>query len=190
MIYGDKCINLVDEHHIKTMVLLPALFLKLTGCEDHIYSALSRPRDDGSHKIGVKSIPYDQCNNFPSNREKGNALVIIRICPFTLTFIEVDNVGTLEILWHCLLLDFLFIFGKFISVILSFHEGMMARVVEISDPFLVTSGTKHCCVLASTVFSILLLAMLMDAFHDTDRGVCTQLCSVISCSIFNASVLA
>ena len=46
---------------------------------------------------------------------------------------------------------------KFISMVRSLHDGMMARVVEngdVSDPFPVTNGVKQGCVLAPTLFSL------------------------------------
>lgn len=51
-----------NEDHIKTTVWLTALFLKLVGSEDHIYSVQSRSkstvrlREDDFHKTGVYSI--------------------------------------------------------------------------------------------------------------------------------------
>lgn len=64
--------------------------------------------------------------------------------------------------------------NKFISLIRSFHDGMLARVQECgesSDPFPVTNGTKQGCVLAPSLFSIVFSLMLFDAFHNTDKGV-------------------
>ena len=46
---------------------------------------------------------------------------------------------------------------KFISMVRSLHDGMMARVIEngdVSDPFPVTNGVKQGCVLAPTLFSL------------------------------------
>jgi hypothetical protein len=54
-----------------------------------------------------------------------------------------------------------------------FHEGMMAQVIddgETSEPFPVTNGVKQGCVLATTILSMLLSAMLADAFNDNDPG--------------------
>ncbi|ROT82725.1 putative RNA-directed DNA polymerase from mobile element jockey-like [Penaeus vannamei] len=51
---------------------------------------------------------------------------------------------------------------------------MQARVQEngdTSDPFQVRNGVKQGCVLAPTLFSILSAAMLLDAFHECNRGV-------------------
>ena len=68
-------------------------------------------------------------------------------------------------------------FGKFGEVWLScrqFYDGMLARVQndgEFSDPFPVTNGVKHGCVLASTLFSMMFSAMLTDAFQDGDNGI-------------------
>ena len=47
------------------------------------------------------------------------------------------------------------------------HTGMMANVIvggEISESFGVTNGVKQGCVLAPTLFSILLSAMLDEAW--------------------------
>ena len=63
------------------------------------------------------------------------------------------------------------------SLIRSFHEGMLASMQECgetSDLFPVTNGTKQGCVLAPTLFSIVFSLMLFDAFHDLDRGVHIQ----------------
>ena len=49
---------------------------------------------------------------------------------------------------------------KFISMVQSLHDGMMARVIEssdVSDPFPVTNGVKQGCVLAPTLFSLSLI---------------------------------
>ena len=50
-----------------------------------------------------------------------------------------------------------------INIIRSFHDGMMARIVEsgsVSDPFPVSSGIKQGCVLALTLFSLMFTTML------------------------------
>jgi len=50
----------------------------------------------------------------------------------------------------------------------------MTRVLDdgyASDPFQVTSGAKQGCVLASTLFILMLLAMLTDAFKETSPGI-------------------
>ena len=51
---------------------------------------------------------------------------------------------------------------------------MLARVQndgKFSDPYPVTNGIKHGCVLASTLFSMMLSAMFTDAFQDCDNGI-------------------
>ena len=56
------------------------------------------------------------------------------------------------------------------------HTGMMANVSvggEVSESFVVTNGDKQDCVLAPTLFSIFLSAMLDEAFRDMG-GVCIQ----------------
>ena len=61
---------------------------------------------------------------------------------------------------------------KFTSMIESLHTGMKAKVsdgVETSDAFEVTNGVKQGCVLAPTLFSIFLSAMLDEAFRDLTK---------------------
>ena len=55
-----------------------------------------------------------------------------------------------------------------------FYDGMLERVQndgEFSDPFPVTNGIKQGCVLASTLVSMMLSALLTDAFQDCDNGI-------------------
>ena len=55
------------------------------------------------------------------------------------------------------------------TMIESLHTGMMVNVRnggEVSDTFAITNGVKHGCVLAPTLFSIFLSAMLEEAFID------------------------
>ena len=57
--------------------------------------------------------------------------------------------------------------AKFLAMVRQFHDGMLARVQskgEFSDQFPVTNGVKQCCVLVSTLFSMMFSAMLTDAF--------------------------
>ena len=56
----------------------------------------------------------------------------------------------------------------------SLHTGMMVDVRnegEVSDPFAITNGVRQGCVLAPTLFSIFLSAMLEEAFRDMGYGV-------------------
>ena len=56
---------------------------------------------------------------------------------------------------------------KFITIVRQFHDGILARVQndgEFSVPFPVTNGVKQGCVLAPTLFSMMLSAMLTVAF--------------------------
>ena len=56
---------------------------------------------------------------------------------------------------------------KFTTMIEALHTGMMANVNvggEVSESFRVTNGVKQGCVLAPTLFSIFISAMLDDAF--------------------------
>ena len=64
--------------------------------------------------------------------------------------------------------------AKFIAIVRQFHDGMLARAQndgEFSDPSPVTNGVKQCCVLASTLFSMMFSAMLTDDFQSGDNGI-------------------
>ena len=66
---------------------------------------------------------------------------------------------------------------KFVALVRSFHEGMMARVQgdgSCSDAFKVTNGVKQGCVLAPTLFSMMFSAMLMSAFRDEEDAISLQ----------------
>lgn len=57
---------------------------------------------------------------------------------------------------------------------------MLARVQECegwSDPFPVTNGTKKGCVFALTLSSSVFSLILLDTFHDLDKGVYIQFSS-------------
>ena len=63
--------------------------------------------------------------------------------------------------------------SKFIMIVRQFHDGMTARVLddsELSEEFPVTNGVKQGCVLAPILFSMVLSAMLIDAFRDCQDG--------------------
>ena len=58
---------------------------------------------------------------------------------------------------------------KFTAMTEALPTGMMANVSiggEVSESFRVTNGVKQGCVLAPTLFSIFLTAMLDDTFRD------------------------
>ena len=66
---------------------------------------------------------------------------------------------------------------KFTTMIYILHTGMMANVSvagEVSESFSVTNGVKQGYVLAPTLFSIFLPAMLDEAFRDMGDGVQTK----------------
>ena len=68
---------------------------------------------------------------------------------------------------------------KFTTMIEGLHTGMMANIRdggEVSDAFAITNGVKQGCVLAPTLFSIFLSAMLEEAFRDMGDGVYIQSC--------------
>ena len=59
----------------------------------------------------------------------------------------------------------------------SLHTGMMVNVRnggEVSDTFAITNGVKQGCVLAPTLYSIFLSAMLEEAFKDMGDGIYIQ----------------
>ncbi|VDM05562.1 unnamed protein product [Schistocephalus solidus] len=54
------------------------------------------------------------------------------------------------------------------------HDGMTACVTDngtVSEAFAVTNGVKQGFVLASTLFSLMFSAMLMDAYRDDQPGI-------------------
>ena len=66
---------------------------------------------------------------------------------------------------------------KFTTIIESLHTGMMVNVRnggEVSDTFAITNGVKQGCVMAPTLFSIFLSAMLEEAFKDMGDGIYIQ----------------
>jgi len=63
---------------------------------------------------------------------------------------------------------------EYLSIILSFHDGMIAMVVENGDfspSFDVVNGTKQGCVLAPLLFIIFFSMMLLVAFKDCTAGI-------------------
>ena len=77
---------------------------------------------------------------------------------------------------------------KFTTMIEALHTGMMANVSvggEVSESFSVTNGVKQGCVLAPTLFSIFLSAMLDEAFRDMGDGIYIQ--SRQSADLFNVA---
>ena len=56
---------------------------------------------------------------------------------------------------------------RYIAMVRQFHDGIQARVQndgEYSEPFPVTNRVKQGCVMAPTLFSMMLSAMLTDVF--------------------------
>ena len=63
--------------------------------------------------------------------------------------------------------------SRYTAIVRQFHDGMQTRVQndgEYSEPFPVTNGVKQGCVMATALFSMMLSAMLTDAFQDVDAG--------------------
>ncbi|BHF63282.1 hypothetical protein SprV_0200627400 [Sparganum proliferum] len=64
--------------------------------------------------------------------------------------------------------------GRFTQMVRQLHDGMMARVTDngaVSEAFAVTNGVKQGCVMAPTLFSLMLSAMLMDDYRDERPGI-------------------
>ena len=64
---------------------------------------------------------------------------------------------------------------KSLSPLCGFPDGMRAHVQDsgdTSEAFVVTNGVKQGCVLAPILFCLMFLAMLQDAFHHCDGGIC------------------
>ncbi|VDL95171.1 unnamed protein product [Schistocephalus solidus] len=62
---------------------------------------------------------------------------------------------------------------RFTHMVRQLHDGMMARVSDngtLSEAFVVINGMKQDCVLAPTLFSLRLSAMLMDAYRNEQPG--------------------
>ncbi len=103
-------------------------------------------------------------------REQNMPLYIVFI-DFTKAFDTVNRKG----LWHILKK-----YGcpdHFISLIMGFHDNMYARVNvggELSESFAVKNGVKQGCVLAPTLFSIFLSAVLDEAFSENRTGIYIQ----------------
>ena len=63
---------------------------------------------------------------------------------------------------------------KVINIIRSFHDGMQALVVEgglESAPFKVDNSVKQGCVFAPLLSSIVVAAVIYDAFHECEKGI-------------------
>ena len=64
--------------------------------------------------------------------------------------------------------------GTFIAVVRQLHDGVMARVLDDGEPseaFPVSNGVKQRCVLAPTLFNLMLSAILTDAFRESKPGI-------------------
>ncbi|BHF72988.1 hypothetical protein SprV_0401606000 [Sparganum proliferum] len=63
---------------------------------------------------------------------------------------------------------------RFTQMVRDLHDGMMARVTDngaVSEAFAVTNEVKQGCFLAPTLFSLMLSAMLIDAYCDKPHGI-------------------
>ena len=69
---------------------------------------------------------------------------------------------------------------KLIARVKSFHEGMLARVLDkgkSSETTQVTNGVKPGCVLTPTLFSVVFSVMLKTAFHDDTYSMAIRYCT-------------
>lgn len=101
---------------------------------------------------------------------------------FTKAFDTVSREGLWEVLRRCGCTS------HFVTMIKAFHVDMTARVCiekEFSRPFKVNNGVKQGCVMAPTLFSIYLSAVLEDAFRDCPNGVYIR--SRPGANLFNVS---
>lgn len=150
-----------------------------------------------SQHITPEVVPESQCG-FRSNRSTIDMIFSLRQLqekciehdqPLYIVFVDFtkafDTVGRTG-LWKLLRK-----YGcpeKFTSMIESLHTGMKANVSdrgESSETFDVTNGVKQGCVLAPTLFSIFLSAMLEEAFQGMTDGVYIQ--SRQDADLFNAT---
>ena len=102
--------------------------------------------------------------------EQNKSLYVVFV-DFTKAFDTVGRAGLWQILRRYGCPD------KFTRMIESLHTGMMAKVKEAgetSDSFPIGNGVKQGCVLAPTLFSIFLSAMLVEAFEGLEEGVFIQ----------------
>jgi hypothetical protein len=113
--------------------------------------------------------------------EQNQSLFVVFV-DFTKAFDTVGRTGLWQLLRRYGCQD------KFTRMIESLHTGMKAKVKEAgetSDSFPVSNGVKQGCVLAPTLFSIFLSAMLEEAFRDLEEGVYIQ--SRQDANLFNVS---
>ena len=64
--------------------------------------------------------------------------------------------------------------STFIAVVRQLHDGVMARVLDDGEPseaFPVSNGVKQRCVLAPTLFNLMLSAILTDTFRESKPGI-------------------
>ena len=139
-----------------------------------------------SSHITPEVVPETQCG-FRSNRSTVDMIFCLRQLqekcieqdrPLYIVFVDFtkafDTVGRTG-LWQ--LLGKYGCPEKFTTMIESRHTGMMVNVRnggEVSDTFAITNGVKQGCVLAPTLFSIFLSAMLEEAFRDMGDGIYIQ----------------
>ena len=100
-----------------------------------------------------------------------NMLLYVVFIDFSKTFDTVSRQGLWQVLtkYGCT--------EKFVNLIEALHTGMQANVTmsgSVSKDFSVSNGVEQGCVLAPTLFSLYLAAMLEVAFKDTTEWVYIQ----------------
>lgn len=75
-----------------------------------------------------------------------------------------------EVLWK--IMEKLICHSKFIAVVRQFHYGIVVKVLEEEEEaFPATNSVKQDCVLAPTLFGMILSTMLTDAFRGLTDGI-------------------
>ncbi|KAK2192372.1 hypothetical protein NP493_32g05002 [Ridgeia piscesae] len=120
-----------------------------------------------STHITPEVVPETQCGFREKCIEQDRPLYMVFV-DFSKAFDTVGRTGLWQLLrkYGCP--------EKFTRMIEALHTGMMANVSvgeEVSESFSVTNGVKQGCVLAPTLLSIFLSAMLDEAFRDMGDGV-------------------
>ena len=108
--------------------------------------------------------PYDSCKRRQPNRTN-------RFTTFV-DFLKAFDSISRSCLWR--LLSKYGCPDKFILMLRAFHEGMQAQVMidgETTDAFPVAHGVKQGCIIAPTMFTLFLAAVLEVSNSDTTKGV-------------------
>lgn len=147
--------------------------------------------------ICTRILPETQCG-FRSNRSTIDMIFSLRqvqekcveqnmeLYAVFIDFSKAFDTVSREALWSVLKR-----FGctdKVVNLVRELHDGMQAKVIQGKDTssgFDVTNGVKQGCVLAPTLFSLYLTAILHVAFKDIHKGIYIQ--TRHSADLFNVS---